>query len=148
MRVTVSLLAAEWATKHVLQQILGLFASVFIFRREFFCIFHHIFKFLEDLLKEEVWSKVPHFIRDEFRGGGEAMHLCISTADLRAEPSPEIYVTDATRTDNTLHMGFGKMFDVWSCSLAFWQVNENVARCRTPHGTTVGHQTLISFLTF
>ena len=26
------------------------------------------------------------------------MHLCISTADLRAEPSPEIYATDATPT--------------------------------------------------
>ena len=49
LRVTVSLLAAGWATKHVLQQILGLFASVFIFRREFFCVFHHMFKFLEDL---------------------------------------------------------------------------------------------------
>ena len=50
LRVTVSLLALGWATKHVLQQILGLFASVFVSSRDF-CVFHDMCKFLEELME-------------------------------------------------------------------------------------------------
>ena len=80
LRVAVSLLAVGWATKHVLQQALGLY------------MFHHMFKFLEDL------NKFGLGFRTLFVMSETAMHLCILTANLRAEPLPEAYATDATPT--------------------------------------------------
>ena len=42
-RVTVSVISLGWSNKRILQQLLGLYASCFIFRREFFSLFHHVF---------------------------------------------------------------------------------------------------------
>jgi hypothetical protein len=55
-RVTAALLALGWSTKKLLEQILGLYASIFIFRRNFFSVFHHLYTFCSE---KTVRSLVP-----------------------------------------------------------------------------------------
>ena len=94
-RVTAALLALGWSTKKLVEQILGLYASIFIFRRDFFSLFHHLYTFCSEN-PYGVWVPILAPYLDEFRAA--SIHLAFAIVDLRAEPSTRILATDAIPT--------------------------------------------------
>ena len=63
-QITLSNLKFGHITKHILQQVLGIFASVLVFRRECFSNFHHKYLYL-DSLPQAGWVRLPTFMSDE-----------------------------------------------------------------------------------
>ena len=94
-QITLSILTFGRITKHILQQLLGIFASVLVFRRECFSSFHHMYYYL-DGLPQAGWVDIPTFIADELRA--VCLQLPICQTNLRAEPSTRVLATDATIT--------------------------------------------------
>ena len=92
-RVCVCVLAVGWANQHILQSILGLFASVFIFRRECFSIFHHAYTYVSEMSADK-WVPLPSFLLDELRAAALVLPTC--TANIRAPMSESALATDAT----------------------------------------------------
>ena len=72
-----------------------IFASIFVFRRELFCIVHQFFALMSDM-KPDVWTKLPHYIVNELRA--EAIGLAFAAANIRAPMATFAYATDATPT--------------------------------------------------
>ena len=91
--ITVALVTIGWATQNILQQVLGLYASIWLFRREFFSLFHHVYRFVDQMAPGK-WARMPQFVLDEFIVA--AFHLPLATANLRAPVCTEILATDAT----------------------------------------------------
>lgn len=81
-----------WSSKLDLQQILGIIASLFVFRRECFAVCHHIFLYVESLGPR--WYRLPDVILDELRF--ISLVLPFASANIRAEVSTTITATDAT----------------------------------------------------
>ncbi|CAE8639344.1 unnamed protein product, partial [Polarella glacialis] len=84
-----------WVCKKIMQQLLGIFASLLVYRREFFSVFHSIYSFC-DKLPDSGWMRLPGTIRDELRAA--AMLLPFLESDLRRPVGNTIWATDATPT--------------------------------------------------
>ena len=96
-KLTLGVLQIGWASCRLLQQLLGLFAAVFVFKREMFSVFHHIFKFVDGLSETPwTWTRLPAFILDELRAA--MLLLPLAESDLRAPLSTNLWATDATPT--------------------------------------------------
>ena len=70
---------------------------MFVFKREMFSVFHHIFKFVDGLSETPwTWTRLPAFILDELRAA--MLLLPLAESDLRAPLSTTLWATDATPT--------------------------------------------------
>ncbi|CAE8689793.1 unnamed protein product [Polarella glacialis] len=93
--LTRHILKFGWVCKKIMQQLLGIFASLLIYRREFFSAFHSIYAFC-DALPEVGWSRLSGPIGDELRA--VCMLLPFMESDLRRPVGDVLWATDATPT--------------------------------------------------
>ena len=84
-----------FASKRVLQRIIGYSSYLFQYRRELFCLQHHIHKFIAGL-RENVWVKLPPYILDELRS--ISLHLPFAIWKMRRSLCSEVLASDATPT--------------------------------------------------
>ena len=87
-----AIIAFGYVNQYVMQVLLGHFASIFVFRREAYACFHHVYKFVDSL--EKPWKRLPSFVADELRAA--ALHLPLVITNIRAQLSNTILATDAT----------------------------------------------------
>ena len=59
-----------FCTKEILQRILGFVCFIFQYRREFYSLQHHIYRYIEGM-KCERWVRLPNHIVDELREHAE-----------------------------------------------------------------------------
>ena len=84
-----------FCTKAILQKVLGSVCFVFQYRREFYALQHHIYKFLRGM-RDGKWMHLPCHVLDELRS--IALHLPFSTWRMRQTLGQELIATDATPT--------------------------------------------------
>ena len=89
------IVALGFCTKEILQRVLGFVCFIFQYRREFYSLQHHIYKYIEGI-KGGRWVRLPNHIVDELRS--IALHLPLAVWQMRKEISPELIATDATPT--------------------------------------------------
>lgn len=80
-------------SKQALQRVLGYVCFIFQFRREFYSLQHHIYKYI-DGMKDDCNYKLPAHILDELRS--MAVHIPFSTWHMRKKLHTSILATDAT----------------------------------------------------
>ena len=90
----IQLVLLGWCNKKNLQKILGYFCFICKFRREMYCLQHHIYKYIDTM--GERWRRLPGFICDELRS--IAFHLPFAKWNMRKVFSPLLLATDATPT--------------------------------------------------
>ena len=92
----ISLVVAQgWASKAVLQKINGFLAFAFQFRRELFCLQHHVYHFVSEMHATK-WVRLPGFVIDELRS--LSIHLVFAEWNMRRRVSSSVLATDATPT--------------------------------------------------
>ena len=84
-----------FCTKEILQRVLGFVCFIFQYRREFYSLQHHIYRYIEDM-KVDQWVRLPNHIVDELRS--MAFHLPFAVWGMRRELSRDLVATDATPT--------------------------------------------------
>ncbi|CAE7443412.1 unnamed protein product [Symbiodinium sp. CCMP2592] len=94
-RLLERLVATGWATKEIMQKVLGFLAFAFQFRRELFCLHHRVYNFVAKL-PEKKWCRLPNHIVDELRS--VALHLPFARWNMRRSLHPSVLATDATPT--------------------------------------------------
>ena len=82
-------------TKVGLQQILGYVCFMFSFRREFYSLQHHIYKFLRTCPEKGI-CRLPGFVLDELRA--IALHIPFAFHNMRRKIADQVLATDATPT--------------------------------------------------
>ncbi|CAE7489091.1 unnamed protein product [Symbiodinium natans] len=82
-------------TQAALQKLVGLITFHLQYRREMFCLQHHIYKFMSDMPPRGV-VRLPTFVLDELRSLG--LHLPFCYTSMRRWISEEVLATDATPT--------------------------------------------------
>jgi len=82
-----------FCSKEVLRKVLGYLSYIFQYRRELYCLQHHIYRYIADM-PEIRWVKLPKYILDELRSF--ALHLPFATWNMRTSLSPVMIATDAT----------------------------------------------------
>ena len=82
-------------SKGILQRLMGYVCFCFQYRREFYALQHHIYKWMETI-QEGVLVSIPAFILDELRS--MALHLPFCTWKMRRQFGRELVATDATPT--------------------------------------------------
>ena len=82
-------------SKGILQRLMGHVCFCFQYRREFYALQHHIYKWM-DTLQDSVLVSIPAFILDELRS--MALHLPFCTWKMRRQFGRELVATDATPT--------------------------------------------------
>lgn len=81
-----------WCTKKILQKVMGYICFIFQFRREFYSLQHHIYKYIDRM--HEQWNRLPGFICDELRS--MAYHIPLAKWNMRKTFLPSVLATDAT----------------------------------------------------
>jgi hypothetical protein len=94
-QITFEMVQLGYSTKRMLEKLLGFYASCFTYRREFFSVLHHIYKWLASC-REHVWYRLPSTVLDELRAA--ALHLPLCAHHMRYEVSDLVISTDATPT--------------------------------------------------
>lgn len=82
-----------YSSKELLQRILGYNCFAFQYRREFYALQHHIYKFLETM-KEGCLQRLPPHVLDELRA--MSLHLPFCVWRMRRDFYPSLLSTDAT----------------------------------------------------
>ena len=82
-------------TKRILQQVMGYVCFCFQFRREFYALQHHVYKYIDQMSETEE-ARLPPFILDELRS--MALHLPFCEWDMRRSIASTLLATDATPT--------------------------------------------------
>lgn len=82
-----------YSSKELLQRILGYICFAFQYRREFYALQHHIYKFLETM-KEGCLQRLPPHVLDELRA--MSLHLPFCVWRMRRDFYPSLLSTDAT----------------------------------------------------
>lgn len=104
-----------WCNKKILQKILGYVCFIFQFRREMYCLQHHIYKYIDGM--GERWRRLPGFICDELRS--IAFHLPFAKWNMRKVFSPFLLATDATPTSGgacVAQLPAPLADELWRCS--------------------------------
>ena len=104
-----------WCNKKILQKILGYVCFIFQFRREMYCLQHHIYKYIDGM--GERWRRLPGFICDELRS--IAFHLPFAKWNMRKVFSPFLLATDATPTSGgacVAQLPVPLADELWRCS--------------------------------
>ena len=83
------------ATKCILQKLLGYTCFIFQYRREYFSLMHHIFKFVDGMADDSV-MRIPSHILDEIRS--IQVHFPFAKWNMRRWLDQSILATDATPT--------------------------------------------------
>ncbi|CAE7376397.1 unnamed protein product [Symbiodinium microadriaticum] len=94
-RLLERLVETGWATKEIMQKVLGFLAFAFQFRRDLFCLHHRVYTFVSNL-PEKKWCRLPNRIIDELRS--VALHLPFAKWKMRRRLHPSVLATDATPT--------------------------------------------------
>ncbi|CAE7267798.1 unnamed protein product, partial [Symbiodinium sp. CCMP2456] len=89
------LVSGGFASRVVLQRVVGYLAFIFQFRRELYGLLHHMYKYLAKM-PEGRWVPLPGHILDELRSC--ALHLPFATWNMRKHLSSLVVATDATPT--------------------------------------------------
>ena len=89
------LIAGEYASKEVLQKVVGHLAFAFQFRREVYALLHHLYRYI-DRMASVRWIRLPKHIQDELRSC--SLHLPFAVCSMRRRLSSTILATDATPT--------------------------------------------------
>ncbi|CAE7196758.1 unnamed protein product [Symbiodinium sp. CCMP2592] len=89
------LVTGGFASRVVLQRVVGYLAFIFQFRRELYGLLHHMYKYLAKM-PEGRWVPLPGHILDELRSC--ALHLPFATWNMRKHLSSTVIATDATPT--------------------------------------------------
>ena len=84
-----------FCTKEILQRVLGFVCFIFQYRREFYSLQHHIYRYIEGM-KIDRWVRLPNQIIDELRS--IAFHLPFAFWSMRRELGRDLVATDATPT--------------------------------------------------
>ncbi|CAE7307811.1 unnamed protein product [Symbiodinium sp. CCMP2456] len=84
-----------FCTKEILQRLLGFVCFIFQYRREFYSLQHHIYRYMEGM-KIDRWVRLPNHIIDELRS--MAFHLPFAFWSMRRELGRDLVATDATPT--------------------------------------------------
>lgn len=82
-------------TKNILQKLLGYVCFIFQFRREFYALQHHIYKYVDSMPGGKC-VRLPAFVIDEIRS--IMLHIPFSVWNMRRELSEKILATDAAPT--------------------------------------------------
>ena len=82
-----------WCSREVLQKVVGYLAFVFQYRREFYGLQHHVYRYIAKM-PDKKWVLLPGYILDELRSC--ALHLPFARWDMRREISSSLLATDAT----------------------------------------------------
>ena len=93
--LVVQLVEIGACTKRILQQVMGYVCFCFQFRREFYALQHHIYKYI-DQMSESGEVKLPPFVLDELRS--MALHLPFCEWNMRRSIASTLLATDATPT--------------------------------------------------
>ena len=89
------IVSSGWATKAILQQVLGFVAFACQFRRELFCLQHRIYKYVSEMPATR-WVRLPAYVLDELRS--ISLHLPFAVWKMRREIMTSLLATDATPT--------------------------------------------------
>ncbi|CAE7719402.1 unnamed protein product [Symbiodinium sp. CCMP2592] len=89
------IVAGGWCNKDVLRRVLGFLAYIFQYRRELYCLQHHIYKYVQ-AMPDERWCRLPRHVLDELRSF--ALHLPFACWDMRRKLNSTLIATDATPT--------------------------------------------------
>ena len=89
------ILELGFCTKEILQKVMGSVCFVFQYRREFYSLQHHVYKFIQGM-KEGRWTYLPGHINDELRS--IALHVPFAFWSMRRSVLPDVIATDATPT--------------------------------------------------
>ena len=89
------ILARGWASQDVLRQVVGYLSYMFQYRRELYCLQHHLHKFIARMPAKK-WVRLPGHICDELRACG--LHLPFACWNMRRKLSETLFATDATPT--------------------------------------------------
>ena len=84
-----------WASVEVLRKVAGYLSFAFQYRREFYSLKHHLYKFVARM-KRDRWVRLPGHILDELRAC--ALHLPFAQWNMRKALSQTLMATDATPT--------------------------------------------------
>ncbi|CAE7210929.1 SMYD3 [Symbiodinium sp. CCMP2592] len=82
-----------WCSREVLQKVVGYLAFVFQYRREFYGLQHHVYRYIAKM-PDKKWVRLPGYILDELRSC--SLHLPFARWDMRREISSSLLATDAT----------------------------------------------------
>ncbi|CAE7364786.1 unnamed protein product, partial [Symbiodinium microadriaticum] len=74
------IVSSGWATKAILQQVLGFVAFACQFRRELFCLQHRIYKYVSEMPATR-WVRLPAYVIDELRS--ISLHLPFAVWKMR-----------------------------------------------------------------
>ena len=88
-------ISTGWASKLVLQRIVGYTSFIFQYRRELYCLQHRVYVFLGGMA-EDRWIFLPAWLLDELRSF--ALHLPFAVWSMRRHLSTSVLATDATPT--------------------------------------------------
>ena len=89
------LVAGGWASGDVLRKVSGYLSYAFQYRRELYCLQHHLYKHIARL-EPRKWVRLPGHILDELRAC--ALHLPFAFWDMRRPLNQTLTATDATPT--------------------------------------------------
>ena len=92
-KLIASLLRGGYATKELLQRILGYCCFCLQYRRELFALLHRSFSYVSQLESNQ-WRRLPADIADELRS--VALHLPVARWNMRRTISSVLTATDAT----------------------------------------------------
>ncbi|CAE7732232.1 osm1, partial [Symbiodinium sp. KB8] len=82
-----------WCSREVLQKVIGYLAFIFQYRREFYSLQHHVYRYL-DRMPPGKWVPLPGYLLDELRSC--SLHLPFARWDMRRAIHSSLLATDAT----------------------------------------------------
>ena len=88
-----AIVTGGFCSQEVLRKVLGYLSFAFQFRREFYSLMHHSFRFV-DRMAEGKWVHLPRHIADELRSA--ALHLPFARWNMRRPLSTTLIASDAT----------------------------------------------------
>ncbi|CAE7434654.1 unnamed protein product, partial [Symbiodinium sp. KB8] len=89
------IVSGGFCSKDVLRKVLGYLSYIFQYRRELYCLHHHIYKYVSEM-PEGRWVKLPNYVADELRSC--ALHLPFAVWHMRTPLASTLVATDATPT--------------------------------------------------
>ncbi|CAE7376276.1 unnamed protein product [Symbiodinium sp. CCMP2456] len=87
------IVSGGFCSKDVLRKVLGYLSYVFQYRRELYCLHHHIYKYIADM-PDGRWVKLPDYVKDELRSC--SLHLPFAVWHMRTPLASTMVATDAT----------------------------------------------------
>ncbi|CAE7813662.1 SMYD3, partial [Symbiodinium sp. CCMP2456] len=91
--ILMKIVTGGWCSREVLQKTIGYLAFVFQYRREFYSLQHHVYRYLERMPAGK-WVPLPGYILDELRSC--SLHLPFARWDMRRAIHSSLLATDAT----------------------------------------------------